>query len=135
MRFMHVSADAFIAQRNQLRQPLQPFIDLHTADEYAAIGTRLFLSEDRLSGFGVTADGSIISIFSLARGRGDTIVAAAIAAGGTHLDCLGEHLRRLYERCGFQVVEQCEWNQEYAPDNWDYERFGQPHYYAMVLAS
>lgn len=61
---------------------------------------RYYLSPDRLAGFGV-ADGELIGLFSAERGRGAELVAAAIDAGASRLDCFGGYLVELYARHGF----------------------------------
>lgn len=135
MQFFVVTALEFIAQRNRLCPSLAPFVTPHTVEEYEKLGTLLYLSADRLCGFGITAGGELVSVFSLVRCRGHTLAMAAVALGGVHLDCLGEHLRELYERVGFVVRNKLPWNDEYAPDDWNYERFGRPTYYEMAHAS
>lgn len=128
-----VDVQIFMVQRDKLCRSLAPFITTYSADEYMQMDTRLYLSSDDQSGFGVTGTGELVSVFSLLRGRGEALVTGAKRCGACHLDCLGEHLRVLYERCGFRVVSEGEWIQEYAPNDWDYERFGTPRHYNMRL--
>lgn len=42
-------------------------------------------------------------------------------------------LPRLYGRHGFQPVARVRWNDEYAPDDWDYGRLGRPDVVAMAV--
>lgn len=72
----------------------------------AARGTRYYLWSDGVAqaGFAIRADDELVYVFSTARGKGDAIVAAAIARGATHLDCFDGYLVDLYGRNGFQRV-------------------------------
>ncbi|MBI2410310.1 MAG: hypothetical protein HYV32_00240 [Candidatus Kerfeldbacteria bacterium] len=133
MNFFIVDAAMFIAVRDLVCDDKRAFLTLYTAGEYYAKQTRLYLSADQLSGFGVNPNGEIISVFSLIPGRGQALTTAAVRCGGTRLDCLGEHLRALYESCGLRVVEILAWAEEYAPEGWDYARYGRPNFYAMTI--
>lgn len=84
---------------------------------------RYFLSDDGKSGFGVTVSGEIVGLFSVAKGRGDHLVAGAIQAGGTRLDCFDGYLPTLYGRHGFREVKR--------EDNWTP---GAPDVVYMALA-
>ena len=65
------------------------------------VGARPYIAPDDLSGFVVTADGEIVGLWSATRGRGRDLVADAIAAGGSHLDCFDGYLPTLYAAHGF----------------------------------
>ena len=110
-------------------------LHLHTGVDYKNKGTILFLSEDGKSGFGITKDKELISVFSLERKRGKTFVAEARARGATHLGCMGEHLLDMYSEFGFSPVEVLHWDNQFAPKNWNYERFGTPNIYEMKLVN
>lgn len=64
-------------------------------------GTDYFLTSDARSGFAVRADGELVNVFSLERGRGDFLVRAATDRGATRLDCFDGYLPSLYARHGF----------------------------------
>lgn len=69
-----------------------------------------FLSSDGQSGFVIRPGGEVCLLFSLVRGRGDALVEAAVAAGGTHLDCFDGYLPGLYARHGFvEVAREANW--------------------------
>lgn len=74
----------------------------------AARGTRYFLASDGLEswGYAIRADGELVYVFSTTRGKGDAIVADAIARGAVYGDCFDGHLTRLYSRHGFEVVSR-----------------------------
>lgn len=65
-------------------------------------GTRTFVTADGLSGFAVKADGELVGVFSRVKGRGDALVAAAVAAGASFLDCFDGYLPGFYARHGFR---------------------------------
>lgn len=60
-----------------------------------------FLSLDGRSGFAVTSSDRLVYLFSLEPGRGDALVARAVRAGATALDCFDGRLVDLYSRHGF----------------------------------
>lgn len=64
-----------------------------------------YLSEDNLSGYAIELDGQLVSVFSLVRGRGKSLVASAIDNGAISLECYEAPLK-LYESAGFVVVER-----------------------------
>ncbi len=68
---------------------------------------------------GVDADGDIISVCKKIGDsvRGSDLLKYAIANGGTKLDSYsGNH--DFYIRNGFEPVSWCEWNDDFAPDDW-----------------
>ena len=61
--------------------------------------------------------------------RGMRWVVKAVEQGARRLDCFDTgngFLPRLYGRHGFQPVARVRWNDEYAPDDWDYGRLDAP---------
>jgi len=52
------------------------------------------------------------------------MIQAAIAAGGKKLDAFDTFLSGIYETTGFKPVARLPWNDEFAPDNWDKNTFG-----------
>ena len=133
--FSPVSCSNFINARNKLDQDLFAFLTPHTEQDYETKGTKLFLSEDGKSGFGVNPDGELISVFSLERQRGKILVAEARKQGATYLSCMGDHLLDLYSEFDFSPVETLRWDNQFAPKNWNYERFGTPNIYDMRLVN
>jgi hypothetical protein len=131
--FSSVSAEDFIKYRDALHSDLFAFLTPHTKGDYDANETRLFLSEDLKSGFGINPDGELISVFALEKGRGKVLVAEARKRGALYLSCMGEHLLKLYSEFDFSPVEVTKWDNQFAPKNWNYERFGMPNIYDMKL--
>jgi hypothetical protein len=67
---------------------------------------RYFLTEDSLSGFGVSADGDLIGLFSLVKGRDDDLIGWSVRLGTETLDCFDGYLPTLYARHGFTEVKR-----------------------------
>lgn len=131
--FLMVTAEEFIMQRDQLHPDLFAFLTPQTKVDYETQGTLLFLSEDKKSGFGINPDGELISVFSLERNRGKTLVAEARRKGARYLSCMGDHLLKMYSEFDFSPVETLKWDNQFAPKNWNYKRFGTPNIYDMKL--
>lgn len=75
-----------------------------------AEGDRCFLVSGGMGGFIVKADGELIAVFSLVKGRGRALIQAAIMQGATHLDCFDGFLVDFYKSHGFAEVDRA--------DNW-----------------
>ena len=68
------------------------------------------------------------------QGIGHEIVEKAKEAGATHLTCFDfQGLPYLYSSHGFKVSSRAGWNDEYAPENWDYSVHGRPDFLEMTL--
>lgn len=65
-----------------------------------------YLSVDGRSGFAVTFKGELHGVFSLVKGRGDTLVRDAVFFGATHLDCFDGYLPTLYAKHGFHETRR-----------------------------
>jgi hypothetical protein len=117
--FASVDASKFRDALEKSRHPTHPdLIWVRTTQEYQQViddGGRLFLSADGLTGFGVTRDGGLISLFNngQTKGMGAEAVRAAIRLGVRHLDCWGEPLVRYYEKFGFRVKRSEAWKEEW----------------------
>ncbi|MFC9841322.1 hypothetical protein ACFVKB_47395 [Rhodococcus sp. NPDC127530] len=57
--------------------------------------------------------------------RNGTTRRTAVAQGGRRLDCFDTVLPDLYSKAGFVAVARLRWNDDYAPDGWDYTTFRQ----------
>ena len=109
---------------------------VYTDAEY--LGKRLFISESGKSGFALSPDGDIVSVFSetgAAEGRGAMVLATQM--GGTKLDCFDTELPGYYAAHGFKAVARVPWNDEYTPEGWSFETFsaynnGRPDVVFMV---
>lgn len=64
-----------------------------------------FVTADGLSGFGIV-DGTLVGLFSLAKGRGSSLIDSATAAGAQKLDCFDGYLSALYRAHGFMETSR-----------------------------
>lgn len=107
----------------------------YTPEEYAAMKTYTTPNGD--VGFAIKDDGDIVSVFkhggSIKKGALDHIIPMAIALGGRKLDAFEGFLTKSYAKHGFKEVGRMPWDDKYAPENWDYEKFGKPDVVMMEL--
>lgn len=119
------------------RGPYGAGLTVYTAEDYAA--ARTFLADDERAGIAVRPGGEIVSVFirrdSAWRGRVGDLLAWARAQGGDHLDCfdIGD-LPAKYARSGFVEVDRLTWDDDYAPEGWNYARDGRPDVVIMRAA-
>lgn len=131
-KYKKVSPGFFLGKRDLLAEDLAKFLSPLTEEQLISSRANCFWSEEDQSGFALE-DNYLFSVFALKKGKGRALAAAAVAAGAQKLDCLGDHLVSLYSQVGFKVSFSAPWNQELAPQNWAYARFGKPNYYEMEL--
>lgn len=125
--FVPTSPTVFARSRDTfVPAPFRLFVTAYSPEEYTQKQVRTFLADDGKSGFGLTPDGDLISVFSGVPGRLDSIMKTAIAQGAKTLDCLGFALADKYAKYGFQVDHVEPWNDEYAPPGWDYDKHDHP---------
>ena len=98
----------------------------YSPQEYKNMKTFLLKGYD--IGYAIKNDGDIVSVFnnSSVRNIGKELVQSAIQNGGTKLDHYDGFLSTLYEPSGFKEYQRYKWDDQYAPANWDYEKFGRP---------
>lgn len=60
------------------------------------------------------------------RNIGDYLLKAALRHGGTQLDHFEGKLSDIYGRNGFKEYDRYKWDDNYAPQNWNYEKYGKP---------
>jgi hypothetical protein len=114
--------------------PMSPAVDVHDASDY--LGDDLYLSENGRSGFAIADGDELVSVFSYhGEHGGDAVVAKAVERGARRLDCydINNGLPNLYGRHGFRPVARVTWNDDYAPDDWDYKTLGRPDVVAMAV--
>jgi hypothetical protein len=88
--------------------------------------TRSALAEirsDARAGNGTRRDGS--------RGAGLRMLRHLTEQDADRLDCIGDVLRRLYERAGYRVVETIAWDDRFKPIAWECNLHGSPDIYVM----
>lgn len=111
-------------------------VDIHgvqtTEDGIGYNDTKNYLSEDGLSGFAITPDGDLISVFNLGeRGYLKTIKDYIAEKGAKTLDCYNspnQPLTAMYEtQLGFKAVSTMDYNMEY-----DHDNIAQNHLYPQI---
>lgn len=95
---------------------------VYPAEEYQQM--RLFLTDDKQSGFAIKSDGDIVSVFSNGGGKVHSMLALAVEQGGTKLDAFDTVLPDIYSINGFKEVGRDSWNEDYKPDDWNKQTFG-----------
>jgi hypothetical protein len=120
------SAQAFqnAIQRAKDANPYGASVYVYPTSDYE--GMDLWLTEDGMGGIALKGD-DIVSGFNTPGSANRHFVqhamATAQAAGGTHADAFDTVLPDLYAQAGMEVVARTPWNDEYAPDGWDYDQF------------
>jgi hypothetical protein len=132
-----VTADVFANKIQEIIKDKNPMykanITPYTAEEYA--GFKTYLSPDGKSGFAIKPDGELISVFSKAKGRGESLVDDAVLnKGAVKLDAfdINGKLPSLYGKY-MDETSRFKFADEYAPKDWDYAKLGRPDVVMMGL--
>ena len=116
--FEPTQAATFKTALESSRHPKHPDrVWIRETSDYQKIlddGGHLFLSKDHKTGFGVTVDGGLISLFNNGStpGLGASGVEMAKKMGAKHLHCWGLDLAHYYEKFGFKIKEEIPWDEE-----------------------
>ncbi|MEG1997825.1 MAG: hypothetical protein RR051_05225, partial [Clostridiales bacterium] len=106
------------------------YVSPHTAQELTESGAQTFLAADGLAGVAVWPGGNIGAVFKngqlKTKDTADDLVLTALSNGGNKLDNFDGNLSNMYSKYGFIPVAKVAFNPEYAPEGWNYEKFGQP---------
>lgn len=109
------------------------FVHTYSVEEYQNV--KKFLTNDRQSGFAID-DAAVISVFKHPKNKikeiTDFLLPRAIQEGGTRLDCFNGVLPKIYSKYGFVPVAKAKFNPEFAPEDWNYSRDGQPDIIFMI---
>lgn len=118
------SADAFIKARN--RSSRAGFLSQLTPEDLT--GHRLWTNRDGTVGVALDRDGDIQNVFNNGGPPKAAVDALlhAIRSGGRTLDCYDGYLPGFYAQFGFVETGRMRFKREYAPDGWDFERYGEP---------
>lgn len=111
----------------KLSNPHGAFVTQHSLEEYKNM--ILFTTLDETAGIAITPDNNIVSIFNGGEKRGvlKTLLPIAIESGGRKLDNYNSpKLSSMYELYGFNPVSKVKFDSRFAPDDWNYERDGEP---------
>lgn len=115
-------------QRNKRSEFLTPY----TAEEFRDTGVQTFQVKGYEIGFALkpipNGGYDIISVHNNTpvRGIGEALIDSAIRLGGRTLDHFDGFLSDFYKKKGFKEIGRYDWNPEYAPKNWNYEKYGTP---------
>ncbi|MCE4265339.1 hypothetical protein H4F68_12615 [Rhodococcus globerulus] len=100
---------------------------VHVYDEAEYRQMRLLVTDDGKAGVALKDD-EIVSAFAhkdCAYPRSvQSMLRQATRLGGHRLDCFDTVLPDMYADAGFVPVARLAWNDDYAPDGWDYQLFG-----------
>ena len=123
--FRAVEAEIYVAARSESKRNM--FLTPYTPDQLREMGAKIYLTDDNV-GFALLPDGDMIGVFnnSSRRGAGIEAVILGIAEGAKTLDCVDEWLVRYYKCFGFVEKERVKWDDEQAPDGWEYGVGGRP---------
>lgn len=89
-------------------------VDVHPLEDY--YDYLLFLTPDKQTGFALHGN-ELVSVFSAAKGRFDSIMATAIAYGASKLDCYNiPTLMYTYQKWGFKPTGKVGYNPAYNAD-------------------
>ena len=120
--------------------PYSAFVNHYTAKEMKDGNMKALMTRDGKTGLLVHdhGDGRVeaTALFSMSDRKGDGLKLLKDAIenhGVNYVECFGEFLPQAYAKVGFQVESKSPFDPQYAPDNWDYEKFGRPNYYTMRL--
>lgn len=104
--------------------PYAAAVHVYDTAEYSDM--RMYVTNDGKAGFAISDD-DVVSVFvsrhSEHRGAAGSLIANAVEQGGRRLDCFDTVLPKIYASEGFVPVARIPWNDEYAPEGWDYQTF------------
>lgn len=106
------------------KNPYAASVYVYDEDEYRQM--RLLVTDDGKAGVALMGD-EIVSAFAhkdCAHPKAvQSMLSQATGRGGRRLDCFDTVLPKLYADAGFVPVARLRWNDDYAPDGWDYDTF------------
>jgi len=108
-------------KRSQFLSPYKPD-DLKEDDVF------LFDTPYGKAGYAVRPDGYAGSLFNNTQvpGLGAEMIVDAALHGANHGDCFDGFLPEYYKKFGMVEVKRDKWDDKYAPENWDYGKYGKP---------
>lgn len=127
--FRNATPDQFLAAQNGMkRSAYLTQHDASTLQKIIADGGRLYLSEDGKTGYVLTGGKDLQNLFNNGGidGSGKAALLHAIQSGAETLDCFDGFLPRLYNQFGFRPYMAYQFDDQYAPEGWNYERDGRP---------
>ena len=102
-----VSWNTFAVAMRHARSVSERIAEATSSPDEMPSSYSFFLSEDAQSGYGVAGDGTLVGVFSLVKGRGESLIWSAILHhGAVKLDCFDGFLPDYYKRFGFAETER-----------------------------
>ncbi|WP_241665916.1 hypothetical protein [Prescottella subtropica] len=119
-------AGVYRAQMLELTRKNPYAASVHVYDEGEYRQMRLLVTDDGKAGVSLKGD-EIVSAYAhkdCAHPKAvQSMLRQATDLGGRRLDCFDTVLPDLYADAGFVPVARLRWNDDYAPDGWDYDQF------------
>ena len=102
------------------------FLSEYTIQEFDEMQTYKLNGYD--IGYAIKSDGDIVSVFNNSgiKKISKFLIQNAIENGGTKLDHFDGELSNIYSRLGFKEYMRYKWDDQYAPKNWNYAKYGKP---------
>lgn len=108
--------DAVVAAKKT--NPNGACVDTHSIEELKTF--KLYLSKNNMAGVAVKPDGDITAVFKNSNWRQrrvvNDLIITARANGGVKMDCYGQDLVNMYEKCGYVPVARIPFNADYVDD-------------------
>jgi len=129
--FRQVPAEQFYAAIERAKtspkvQRYLGFLSGYSLDDYRKM--RTYLSTDEQTGYAITPENDLVSVFNASpiRGAGAAAVEHALSQGAETLDAFEGFLTNLYTSKGFVEYKRVPFSEEMAPKEWDVSQFGKP---------
>jgi hypothetical protein len=113
------NADAFVDARSASQRGA--YLGTQSAAELEAEAVRLYMTDHKLVGYGITQDGELINLYNNGgpKGAGSAAVIDAVKRGAYWLSCFDGTLPVIYTKAGFEVVARIPFDEEVAPAGWE----------------
>jgi hypothetical protein len=119
-------ADLYRTQMLELTRNNRYAASVYVYDESEYADMRMLVTEDGKADVALKDD-EIVSVFSHNDGAhpnaAPSMLRQATVLGGRRLDCFDTVLPNIYADAGFVPVARLAWNDDYAPDGWDYDTY------------
>ncbi|ABH00946.1 conserved hypothetical protein (plasmid) [Rhodococcus jostii RHA1] len=119
-------ADLYRTQMLELTRNNRYASSVYVYDEGEYAEMRILVTDDGKAGVALKDD-EVVSVFSHAYGAhpnaAPSMLRQATVLGGRRLDCFDTVLPNIYADAGFVPVARLAWNDDYAPDGWDYDTY------------
>ena len=132
IKFLTVNPETFFNSINRTKKHKE-FLTINPVNEYKK--TKTFLNKKNNSGYAITPNNEIISLFNNSgiKGLGRGALNDAIKNGGDNLNCFDGFLAEFYKSEGFIETHRIKFDKLYAPKNWNYKKYGQPDLVFLTL--